>query len=63
MTRRDYVLIAQSIRKCASLGQDNLYYIADMVANDLQKDNPAFKYDVFLEACGVTQETIERAKE
>lgn len=59
-TRKDYYLIAESLRKTAGgLGQDNLLYVADMIAVDLQKDNPAFKYDLFLEVAGVTKETIE----
>lgn len=53
MTRKDYYLIANSIAKCESLGQDNLEYVADMLANDLEKDNPAFKYDLFMSVCGV----------
>tara|TARA_B100001245_G_C22890259_1_gene428678 strand:- start:207 stop:410 length:204 start_codon:yes stop_codon:yes gene_type:complete len=62
MTRKDYYLIAEAIKKCASLGQDNLLYVADMIAIDLQKDNPAFKYELFVKAAGVTQETLDRAK-
>lgn len=64
MTRRDYYLVAESLAKCAGgLGQDNLLYVADMVATDMQKDNPAFKYDLFVKTAGVTQETLDRVAE
>lgn len=63
MTRRDYYLIAESLAKTAGdLGQENLLYVADMMATELQKDNPAFKYDLFMEVSGVTKETLENAK-
>lgn len=63
MTRKDYYLVAEAIAKCAGgLGQDNLLYVADMVANDLQKDNPAFKYELFVKTAGVTQETLDRVE-
>lgn len=52
MTRRDYYLIAGALAKCKSLGQENLLYVADMVATDLQKDNPAFKPELFLRVAG-----------
>jgi len=64
MTRRDYLLVAGSLAKCAGgLTQDELLYVADMIANEMQKQNPAFKYDLFLETSGVTKETIERSKQ
>lgn len=61
MTRREYYLIAESLAKTAGvLGQDNLYYVADMMATELLAYDPAFKRDLFLEVAGVTKETIER---
>lgn len=63
MTRKDYYLVAEALAKCASLGQDNLLYVADMIAVDMQKDNPAFKYDLFVKTAGVTQETLDRVAE
>ena len=62
MTRKDYYLVAEAIGKCASLGQETLYYVADMVVTDLIADNPAVKRDLFLQTAGVTQETIDNAK-
>jgi len=63
MTRKDYYLVAEALKKTAGvLGQENLLYVADMVAVDMQKENPAFKYELFLETAGVTRETIENAK-
>lgn len=62
MTRKDYVILAESLAKTAGgLGQDNLLYVADMIAVDIKNDNPAFNYDLFLENAGVTKETIENA--
>ncbi len=63
MTRKDYYLVAEALAKTAGgLGQDNLLYVADMVATDLHKDNPAFKPGLFLKTAGVTEETIANSK-
>lgn len=62
MTRKDYYLIAEALAKCAGLGQETLLYVADMIAVDLQKDNPAFKYELFVKTAGVTQETLDSVK-
>lgn len=62
MTRSDYYLVAEAVSKCASLGQETLLYIADMIGTDLQRDNPAFKMDLFMQEAGVSNETIEHAK-
>lgn len=53
MTKKDYELIASSVRRMSSLGVDNMIYIADMLAQDLYKANPRFDRNKFFEACGV----------
>jgi hypothetical protein len=63
MTRKDYIQVAESLAKCAGgLGQDNLLYVADMIAVNMQGQNQAFDYDLFLKNAGVSKETIERNK-
>lgn len=63
MTRKDYVSVAESLAKCAGgLGQENLLYVADMIATDIKRENPAFDYDTFMFNSGVTLETLENAK-
>jgi len=63
MTRKDYYLVAEALAKCAGgLGQDNLLYVADMIAHDMQNDNPAFKPELFLKTAGVTQETLDQVE-
>ena len=58
MTRRDYYLIAGALKKCKSLGQENLLYVADMLAVELKQNNPAFKRELFLKESGVSDELI-----
>lgn len=53
MHRQDYYLIANALAKCKSLGQDNLLYVADMLATDMEKADPTFKRGLFLEVSGV----------
>lgn len=62
MTRKDYQLVSDALAKCGSLGQENLLYVADMVANDIKKSNPAFDVERFIKNAGVTDATIELAK-
>lgn len=62
MTRKDYYLVAGAVAKCKSLGEDNLFYIADMVAKELISDNPAVKYDLFMLTAGVSQQSLDEAK-
>lgn len=59
MTRKDYRLIASALkdareeakpRKASFFGID---VAAKRIADALEKDNPAFKRAVFLEACGI----------
>lgn len=61
MTRKDYYLVAEALAKCAGMGQDLLYYVADMIGTDMQKENPAFKMELFLKTAGVTDATIASA--
>lgn len=51
MTKRDYHLIANIVRKH---GGDRRRYLACAFAGSLSKDNPAFDPDKFFEACGET---------
>ena len=59
MTRKDYVLIAQTIADLMSDfnngGDDSvsLSLVAQELADTLAKDNPRFDRDRFLVACGV----------
>lgn len=52
MSRKDYRAIADAIR---GVGGDYFIrlQIADRIADVLALDNPRFKRDVFLSACGV----------
>ena len=62
MTRKDYISISESLAKCAGgLGQENLLYVADMIATDIGKDNPSFDHEQFLFNSGVTKETLDNA--
>lgn len=56
MTRRDYYLIAGALKKCKSSPDHE--YVVDMIATDLEKDNPAFKRELFLKESGV--ENVEQ---
>lgn len=51
MTKKDYVLIARVLRECAdtAVGKG----IAKRMAEELKRDNGAFRRDTFLSACGV----------
>ena len=59
MTRKDYVLIAQTIADLMSDfnngGDDScsLSIVAEELADTLEKDNPRFDRARFLDACGV----------
>ena len=59
MTRKDYQLIAASIKSTANvkvLGNSReatLRVLACNLAAQLKKDNPNFKPALFLQACGV----------
>lgn len=62
MTRKDYKIIAESIRtvrdKCISDGH-SVYYadvleeVAEELADSMLRDNPRFSRDKFREACGL----------
>jgi hypothetical protein len=62
MTRKDYYLIAGALAKCKSLGQENLLYVADMLAVELKQNNPAFKREVFLKEAGVENVPVSTEK-
>lgn len=61
MTRKDYILIAASIKRVrdgyAPNWDANLFRalddVAHTLANELAGDNSAFDHDRFLKACGV----------
>jgi len=58
MTRKDYVLLAIAIhkvfRECQSDGERLMVTaVAKEIAMACKQDNPAFKYDRFMRACGV----------
>jgi hypothetical protein len=64
MTRKDYVIIAQAIRAARQdvLSKegpnpddllDGIGYAAEHIADALEKDNPAFRREMFLAASGV----------
>jgi hypothetical protein len=56
MTRKDYILIAKSFNdmsKAIRLEDTVAFQIINMLADDLQLDNPRFNRNVFLVACGV----------
>lgn len=52
MTKKDFELIADVIKKMQSLGNNHLY-VADMFAEALGKTNPLFDNQRFLKACEV----------
>lgn len=56
MTRKDYKLIAKAFNdmsKVVRLEDTVALQIIEMLADDLQADNPRFDRARFLEACGV----------
>jgi len=61
MTRKDYQLIAEVLRKTAGTSTDearepwpvSLDALALSFAQELKKDNPNFKPALFLKACGI----------
>lgn len=62
MKTSDYYLVAESLAKCKSLGQDNLLYVSDMLATDFQKADPTFKRELFLKVSGVEDAIISATK-
>jgi hypothetical protein len=59
MTRKDYVMIASTLKgmqrqfKEGEEGNTLLWILAQQFANELQADNPRFDRARFLTACGV----------
>lgn len=52
MTRRDYKFLAEWI-KHLKVPPLNRIFLAEHLADALEKENPNFKREVFLEWCGV----------
>jgi len=52
MTKKDYVLIAKAI-KLAIEDNKTVAEFAESLSTNLAKDNPRFKLDTFLKACGI----------
>jgi len=57
MTRKDYKLIAEILKKSGAcgVGPFTLDALALSFAQELQKDNPNFKPALFLKACGLVE--------
>ena len=57
MTRKDYKLIAEILKKSGAcgVGPFTLRSLAVSFAQELQKDNPNFKPALFLKACGLVE--------
>jgi hypothetical protein len=53
MTRKDYVLIAETINALASEKYANMHIVASALADALAGDNPNFDRERFITACGV----------
>ena len=57
MTRKDYQMIAEVLKKSGDangpLGPYSLESLAVSFAQELKKDNPNFKPALFLKACGI----------
>ena len=56
MTRKDYKLIAEILKKSAPFGPHfSMQALAVSFAQELKKDNPNFKPALFLKACGIVE--------
>jgi hypothetical protein len=60
MSRKDYVVIAEAIRRTREatdnvVAQATLSTLSITIAADLQADNARFDLDRFLRACGTTK--------
>lgn len=55
MTKKDYELIASAFRYGNTIpaNENQLYWIVDLLATKLLKDNPRFDRNKFLQACGI----------
>ncbi len=55
MTRKDYNLLANSLKenKPGENGQEIYYQIVHNLAIDLKHENEKFNYDKFMTACGI----------
>ncbi len=58
MSRKDYQAIADAIRPAVAAskaysGEEMAKIVAERIATALQEDNPRFKREVFMKACGL----------
>ena len=58
MTRKDYVIIADAIATARKVEQGDtvlvsVAHLANILATELEIDNPRFNREIFLTACGV----------
>lgn len=63
MTRADFLLVADVIRKLDGELDDirsrrALYLTADQLAIAFKANNPRFKEDVFYQACGISERMV-----
>jgi hypothetical protein len=54
MTRQDYVLIAKAFALYKCLDQPTRWFIAQALADELEKDNPRFDRARFIKACDLS---------
>ena len=60
MTRKDYLLIAQAFRIYNFMNQPTRYFIAQALADRLEKDNPRFDRARFIESCDLFHRMPQR---
>ena len=60
MTRKDYVLIAQAFRIYNFMNQPTRYFIAQALADRLEKDNERFDRARFIESCDLFHRMPQR---
>jgi hypothetical protein len=58
MTRKDYVMIAETVRAAFDVGPlantQLRDFLARLLADGMARDNPRFDRERFLRACGIT---------
>ncbi len=50
MTKKDYILLAGSLKRVPGINKDQLKEIADTLGVVLKRDNPNFSYEKFWDA-------------
>ena len=58
MTKKDYELIAQAFALYKCLDQPTRWFIAQALADRLEKDNPRFDRALFIKACDLSSSTV-----